>query len=97
PRSGVPALSRWKMVDNLRAVLTRAGFAEPELKVLRGIISSLDRFSPAMPRGDGSPGDDPRRLPAAAARARKAEAGQAPNANGDDNDAPLGGKGTDND
>jgi tRNA/rRNA methyltransferase len=67
-----PAPKKPKMVDNLRAVLTRAGFAEPELKVLRGIISSLDRFSPAMPRGDGSPGDDPRRLPAAAARARKA-------------------------
>ncbi|TIR23939.1 MAG: RNA methyltransferase [Mesorhizobium sp.] len=61
-----PEEKKPKMVDNLRAVLTRAGFAEPELKVLRGIISSLDRFSPAMPRGDGSPGDDPRRLPAAA-------------------------------
>jgi len=94
-----PEAKKPKMVDNLRAVLTRAGFAEPELKVLRGIISSLDRFSPAMPRGDGSPGDDPRRLPAAAVRARKAEAsGQVHNTNGDDNDAPpLGGKGTDND
>ncbi|WP_421913383.1 RNA methyltransferase [Mesorhizobium sp.] len=92
-----PAPKKPKMVDNLRAVLTRAGFAEPELKVLRGIISSLDRFSPAMPRGDGSPGDDPRRLPAAAARVRKAEAaGQAPDA--DDNDTPPpGGRGTDND
>ncbi|MER8479691.1 RNA methyltransferase [Mesorhizobium sp. M1163] len=68
-----PAAKKPKMVDNLRAVLTRPGFAEPELKVLRGIISSLDRFSPAMPRGDGSPGDDPRRLPAAVARAGKAK------------------------
>ncbi|MER8391076.1 RNA methyltransferase [Mesorhizobium sp. M1340] len=68
-----PAAKKPKMVDNLRAVLTRPGFAEPELKVLRGIISSLDRFSPAMPRGDGSPGDDPRRLPAAAARAARAK------------------------
>ncbi|PBB94300.1 RNA methyltransferase [Mesorhizobium sp. WSM3864] len=59
-----PEEKKPKMVDNLRAVLTRAGFAEPELKVLRGIISSLHRFSPAMPRGDGSPGDDPRRAPA---------------------------------
>ena len=59
-----PEEKKPKMVDNLRAVLTRAGFAEQELKVLRGIVSSLDRFSPAMPRGDGSPGDDPRRLPA---------------------------------
>ena len=56
------------MVDNLRAVFTRAGFAEAELHVLRGILSSLDRFSPAMRRGDGSPGDDPRRLPAAMAK-----------------------------
>ena len=61
-----PEEKKPKMVDNLRAVLTRAGFAEAELKVLRGIISSLDRFSPAMPRGDGSPGDDPRRKPAVA-------------------------------
>jgi tRNA/rRNA methyltransferase len=67
-----PEEKKPKMVDNLRAVLTRAGFAEPELKVLRGIISSLDRFSPAMPRGDGSPGDDPRRQPAAA-RGRAAD------------------------
>jgi len=93
-----PAPKKPKMVDNLRAVLTRAGFAEPELKVLRGIISSLDRFSPAMPRGDGSPGDDPRRLPAAA-RAGKAESDRpAHRPAGDDEDAPpLGGKGTDND
>ncbi|RUX37387.1 RNA methyltransferase, partial [Mesorhizobium sp. M7A.F.Ca.CA.002.09.1.1] len=92
-----PAPKKPKMIDNLRAVLTRAGFAEPELKVLRGIISSLDRFSPAMPRGDGSPGDDPRRLPAAAARARKAEAARLAGAGKDDDIPPLGGKGTDND
>ena len=94
-----PAPKKPKMVDNLRAVLTRAGFAEPELKVLRGIISSLDRFSPAMPRGEGSPGDDPRRLPAAVARARKAEGDRlAGKATGKDDDMPpLGGKGTDND
>ena len=66
-----PEEKKPKMVDNLRAVLTREGFAEPELKVLRGIISSLDRFSPAMPRGDGSPGDDPRRQPASARAKRK--------------------------
>jgi tRNA/rRNA methyltransferase len=93
-----PAAKKPKMIDNLRAVLTRAGFAEPELKVLRGIVSSLDRFSPAMPRGDGSPGDDPRRLPAAAARARKAEAAsRLPGPTGDDEDMPLGGRGSDND
>lgn len=33
------------MVDNLRAVLSRAGFAEAELKLLSGVIASLDRFS----------------------------------------------------
>ena len=92
-----PVPKKPKMVDNLRAVLTRAGFAEPELKVLRGIISSLDRFSPAMPRGDGSPGDDPRRLPAAAARARKAEGNRPAETARDDDIPPLGGKGTDND
>lgn len=61
-----PAAKKAKMVDNLRAVLTRPGFAEQEIQILRGIISSLDRFSPALRKGDGSPGDDPRRLPAAA-------------------------------
>ncbi|HEY5817435.1 MAG TPA: RNA methyltransferase [Mesorhizobium sp.] len=63
-----PEGKKAKMVDNLRAVFTRAGFAEAELRVLRGILSSLDRFSPAMRRGDGSPGDDPRRPPAAMAK-----------------------------
>ncbi|MER8751960.1 RNA methyltransferase [Mesorhizobium sp. M1050] len=92
-----PAPKKPKMVDNLRAVLTRPGFAEPELKVLRGIISSLDRFSPAMPRGDGSPGDDPRRLPAAAARARKAEGNSLADTVKDDDIPPFGGKGSDND
>jgi len=67
-----PEAKKPKMVDNLRAVLTRPGFAEAELHVLRGIISSLDRFSPALRRGDGSPGDDPRRLPAAVQKAKAA-------------------------
>ncbi len=58
-----PLAKKAKMVDKLRAVLTRPAFGSGELKVLRGIVSSLDRFSPAMRRGDGSPGDDPRRLP----------------------------------
>lgn len=44
-----------KMVDNLRAVLTRPGFGEAEIKVLRGVIRSLDRYSPAEPRGAHSP------------------------------------------
>ncbi|MGB3416550.1 MAG: RNA methyltransferase [Mesorhizobium sp.] len=46
-----PLTKKPKMVDNLRAVLTRPGFAEPELKVLHGIVASLDRFSPNAPRG----------------------------------------------
>lgn len=43
------------MVDSLRAVLTRPGFSSDEIRVLRGVISSLDRFSPAKPRGSGAP------------------------------------------
>ncbi|AQS41705.1 MAG: RNA methyltransferase, TrmH family, group 1 [Candidatus Tokpelaia hoelldobleri] len=43
------------MVGNLRAVLTRAAFSEEEIKLLRGIVSSLDRFSPRAPRGSGAP------------------------------------------
>ncbi len=50
-----PADKKPKMIDNLRAVLTRPGFAESEIKVLRGVIKSLDRFSPAEPRGVHSP------------------------------------------
>lgn len=50
-----PAAKKPKMVDNLRAVLTRAGFAEPEVKVLRGVVASLDYFSPKEPRGAGYP------------------------------------------
>jgi tRNA/rRNA methyltransferase len=43
------------MVDNLRAVLTRPGFTEAEIKVLRGVVASLDYFSPKEPRGAGYP------------------------------------------
>ncbi|MEO1748864.1 MAG: RNA methyltransferase [Pseudomonadota bacterium] len=43
------------MVDGLRAVLTRPGFSAEEIRVLRGAISSLDRFSPDKPRGSGPP------------------------------------------
>ncbi|HEV7255568.1 MAG TPA: RNA methyltransferase [Mesorhizobium sp.] len=50
-----PAAKKPKMVDNLRAVLTRAGFSEAELKVLRGVVASLDYFSPKEPRGAGYP------------------------------------------
>ncbi|MBX3582552.1 MAG: RNA methyltransferase [Rhizobiaceae bacterium] len=50
-----PAAKKPKMLDNLRAVFTRPGFAEPEIKVLRGILASLDYFSPRSPRGEGYP------------------------------------------
>ncbi|PLP61230.1 RNA methyltransferase [Mesorhizobium loti] len=83
-----PAAKKPKMVDNLRAVLTRAGFAEPELKVLRGVVASLDYFSPKEPRGSGYP-------------ERKANADRAahPARDSDDVDTlpPVGGKGLDND
>ncbi|MFE0014001.1 RNA methyltransferase [Mesorhizobium sp. NPDC059054] len=83
-----PAAKKPKMVDNLRAVLTRAGFAEPELKVLRGVVASLDYFSPKEPRGAGYP-------------ERKARADRAAHPAEDSDDAdtlpPVGGKGLDND
>ena len=50
-----PLPKKPKMVDNLRAVLTRPGFSEAEIKVLRGVVSSLDYFSPKEPRGAGYP------------------------------------------
>ncbi|MBL8582549.1 MAG: RNA methyltransferase [Rhizobiaceae bacterium] len=50
-----PPAKKPKMVDNLRAVLTRPGFTEPELRVLRGVVASLDYFSPKEPRGAGYP------------------------------------------
>lgn len=84
-----PAAKKPKMVDNLRAVLTRAGFAEPELKVLRGVVASLDYFSPKEPRGAGYP-------------ERKARADRAGHPDPDGPDSPdtlpaVGGKAPDND
>ncbi|MET3590212.1 tRNA/rRNA methyltransferase [Bartonella silvatica] len=43
------------MLENLRSVFTRANFSNPEVRLLRGIISSLDHFSPKFPRGSGAP------------------------------------------
>lgn len=40
-----------KMIDNLRAVLSRPGFTEPEISVLRGVITSLDQFQRRWPKG----------------------------------------------
>ncbi|MBX9455758.1 MAG: RNA methyltransferase [Rhizobium sp.] len=52
-----PVAKKPKMIDNLRAVLSRRAFTAPEIKVLRGVISSLDRFSRKHPRGTGNPDD----------------------------------------
>ena len=41
------------MVDALRAVLTRPGFSVAEIKLLRGVLNSLDYYSPKEPRGAG--------------------------------------------
>lgn len=46
-----------KLVENLRAVLTRPSFTESEIQVLRGVISSLDRFTRENPRGSGAPSE----------------------------------------
>jgi tRNA/rRNA methyltransferase len=48
-----PEPKKPKMVDNLRAVLSRRAFTSQEIGVLRGVISTLDRFArrtPASPR-----------------------------------------------
>ncbi len=83
-----PATKKPKMVDNLRAVLTRAGFHEPELKVLRGVVASLDYFSPKEPRGAGYP----------ERKAKVDNAVHSGSAGGDEDDIPpVGGKGLDND
>lgn len=50
-----PPHKKARMVENLRAVLSRRAFTTPEIHVVRGVISSLDRFSrrgqraPAVP------------------------------------------------
>ena len=58
-----PAAKKPKMLDNLSAVLTRPGFSEAEIKVLRGVLASLDYFSPNEPRGAGYPARKARRMP----------------------------------
>ncbi|CAI2935145.1 RNA methyltransferase [Aminobacter niigataensis] len=83
-----PAAKKPKMVDNLRSVLTRPGFFAPELKVLRGVVASLDYFSPKEPRGAGYPD-------------RKAKVDHAAHSGSvsthEDDMPPLGGRGLDND
>ncbi|MCP4317647.1 MAG: RNA methyltransferase [Hyphomicrobiales bacterium] len=50
-----PPHKKLKMIDNLRAVLSRPGFFLPEIRVLRGVIRSLDLYSRKAPKGSGSP------------------------------------------
>lgn len=50
-----PTTKKPKMVDNLRAVLTRPGFSDVEIKLLRGVVASLDYFSASEPRGSHYP------------------------------------------
>lgn len=48
-----PAAKKPKMVDNLRAVLSRRAFTSQEIGVIRGVVSSLDRFQRRYPHGAG--------------------------------------------
>ncbi|HEY4193178.1 MAG TPA: RNA methyltransferase [Mesorhizobium sp.] len=77
-----PLPKKPKMVDNLRSVLTRPGFAEAELKVLRGVVASLDYFSPKEPRGAGYP----KRKEEVDRRMRKGGGGKAASPAGEDAD-----------
>ncbi len=45
-----PEEKKPKIVDNLRAVLTRPGFSSAEISVLRGALASLDQFERAPRR-----------------------------------------------
>ncbi|MFU0503562.1 RNA methyltransferase [Pseudaminobacter sp. NGMCC 1.201702] len=74
-----PAAKKPKMLDNVRAVLTRPGFTLKEIKLLRGVLSSLDYFSPKEPRGSAYP-------------QRKAQADRATHMANDD-DPDIGGAG----
>ncbi len=48
-----PLTKKPKMIDNLRAVLSRPGFTEPEISLLRGAFTSLDRFTRRWAKGKG--------------------------------------------
>lgn len=51
-----PPAKKPRMLEGLRAVLSRPGFSKTEIQLLRGVVRSLDRFSRQMPRGSGPPG-----------------------------------------
>jgi len=50
-----PPERREIMSYHLKAALTRPGFSSAEIKLLRGVLASLDYFSPKSPRGSGYP------------------------------------------
>ncbi|MCQ4629544.1 RNA methyltransferase [Shinella sp. CPCC 100929] len=58
-----PAEKKPKLVENLRAILTRPSFTGTEIQVLRGIVSCLDRFTPESPRGATNPNRTRNRRP----------------------------------
>jgi tRNA/rRNA methyltransferase len=43
------------MTYNLRALLMRAQFTETEIRLLRGVVTSLDHYSRQSPKGAGAP------------------------------------------
>ncbi len=43
------------MTHNLRAILTRAAFTLTEIRLLRGVVNSLDNYSRQSPKGAGAP------------------------------------------
>lgn len=58
-----PAEKKPKLVENLRAILTRPSFTGTEIQVLRGIVSCLDRFTRESPRGAMNPNRTRNRRP----------------------------------
>lgn len=47
-----------KMLDNLRALFTRPAFTADEITALRGVLRSLEQYSPKQPRGLAHPDED---------------------------------------
>ncbi|MCJ7993109.1 RNA methyltransferase [Rhizobium cremeum] len=52
-----PVGKKPRMVENLRAVLSRRAFTEQEIHVLRGVFATFDRYSRKNPRGAGKSGN----------------------------------------
>ncbi|KGD94322.1 RNA methyltransferase [Rhizobium sp. YS-1r] len=52
-----PPAKKPKMIDNLRAVISRRDFTEQEISVFRGVINSLDRFPRRWPKQQAKAGE----------------------------------------